>query len=180
MDNKTSTDVVPVARQSSLSARDLDALREGTYGPNFPRLPADEMGLMTSVTEISDEGGKYGGGFADAFFEIPSEFWVYRGHFRGDPIMPGTLQVDALLALTGLFGGWVWNGGPSKGRAVGFGNVKMRFEVKPPAKILTYHIDVKSAKMRGPNLIVQATGSVFCDGQISVDVNNLSAWIVPA
>src|SRR5262249_54501519 len=61
--------------------------------------------------------------------------------FKGDPVMPGCLGLDALWQLLGFFLGWL--GSPGKGRALGLGEVKFSGQVLPNVKKVVYGIDIK-------------------------------------
>ncbi len=69
-----------------------------------------------------------------------------RDSFFSDPVMPGSLGVDAMWQLIGFFLGW--KGGPGHGRALGAGEVKYFGQVLPTAKLVTYRIDMKRVIMR--------------------------------
>ena len=45
--------------------------------------------------------------------------WLFACHFKGDPVMPGCLGLDALWQMLGYFLGWL--GSPGRGRALGMG-----------------------------------------------------------
>ena len=42
-----------------------------------------------------------------AEFDIKPDLWFFGCHFKGDPVMPGCLGLDALWQLTGFFLGWL-------------------------------------------------------------------------
>ena len=46
----------------------------------------------------------------------PQVEWFFACHFKGDPVMPGCLGLDALWQMLGFFLGWL--GAPGRGRAV--------------------------------------------------------------
>ena len=76
-----------------------------------------------------------------AEFDIKPDLWFFACHFKGDPVMPGCLGLDALWQLTGFFLGWL--GVPGRGRALGVGEVKFTGQVLPTVKKVVYGVDFK-------------------------------------
>ena len=106
------------------------------------------------------EGGK---GLVRAVLELKPDLWFFPCHFKGDPVMPGCLGLDALWQLLGFFLGWV--GAPGKGRALGLGEVKFSGQVLPTVKNVVYGIDVKRV-MRSKLVLGIADGWLSADGSI--------------
>ena len=78
--------------------------------------------------------------------------WLWACHFKGDPVMPGCLALDALWQLTGFFLGWL--GAPGKGRALGVGEVKFTGMVIPSTKTVQYVVDLKRVILRKLKLAI--------------------------
>jgi 3-hydroxyacyl-[acyl-carrier protein] dehydratase / trans-2-decenoyl-[acyl-carrier protein] isomerase len=93
------------------------------------------------VIEISTEGGKFGRGYAIARKDLSLMTWVFDSHLPADPVMPGTMLVEGLLQLAGLFGAYV--GGRGKGRAARVDDVKFLAEVMPQDEKMLYRIDIR-------------------------------------
>ena len=104
------------------------------------------MLMMDRITHISDEGGEFDKGEIIAELDIDPSLRFFDCHFKGDPVMPGCLGLDAMWQLVGFFLGW--KGGPGKGRALGVGEVKFTGQVLPTAKKVTYKIQLKRVIMR--------------------------------
>ena len=64
-------------------------------------LPIDQMRQISRVTEL--EGPAIVGEV-----DLGAEHWVYKQHFPGDPIFPGTLMIEAAGQLVAL---WAWANG---------------------------------------------------------------------
>ena len=111
------------------------------FGPENGRLPLPNMLMMDRITHISDEGGVAGKGRIVAELDITPELWFFQCHFRGDPVMPGCLGLDAMWQLVGFF--LVWKQNLGRGRALGGGEVKFTGQVLPSAKLVRYEIDMK-------------------------------------
>ena len=132
----------PVSHKSSFSKEDLLACARGEmFGPGNAQLPAPPMLLFDRIIRIDADGGAFGKGYMEAEFDINPDLWFFDCHFLGDPVMPGSLGLDALWQLVGFYLGWI--GGKGRGRAVGASAVRFGGEVKPTAKLITYKINMK-------------------------------------
>ncbi len=126
----------------SFDKNDLIAAGHGElFKPNSPLLPIDNMLMVDRVTHITNEGGEHDKGYITAELDINPELWFFGCHFKGDPVMPGCLGLDAMWQLVGFFLSWI--GGEGKGRALGVGEVKFSGQVLPTAKKVTYNIQMK-------------------------------------
>jgi len=124
------------------------------------RLPLPPMLMFDRITRITDEGGAHGQGEIEAELDIRPDLWFFDCHFRGDPVMPGCLGLDAMWQLAGFY--LTWQGLPGRGRALGVGEVRFSGQVLPTASLVRYQIDVKRVIRRKLNMIV-------ADARMSVD-----------
>jgi 3-hydroxyacyl-[acyl-carrier protein] dehydratase/trans-2-decenoyl-[acyl-carrier protein] isomerase len=147
--------------QASFTREQLLECGEGRmFGMENGKLPLPPMLMMDRITHISDEGGAFGKGNIVAEFDIDPSLWFFQCHFRGDPVMPGCLGLDAMWQLVGFF--LVWKKNPGRGRARGVGEVKVTGQVLPTAKKVRYEIEMKRVVERKLVLAI-ADGRVFVD-----------------
>ena len=105
-------------RRGGYEYEDLLACGRGEmFGPGNAQLPLPPMLMFDRITSIGAEGGAHGKGHVLAEFDIRPDLWFFPCHFKGDPVMPGCLGVDALWQMVGFFLGWL--GAPGRGRALG-------------------------------------------------------------
>ena len=132
------------------------------FGKGNPQLPLPNMLMFDRITYLSEEEGVFKKGKVIAELDINPNLWFFECHFRGDPVMPGCLGLDAMWQLLGFYLGWL--GGIGKGRAIGLGNLRFSGEILPANKIVQYHIDIKRIVM-GRLTMGIADGKLFVDDQ---------------
>ena len=150
-------------RKSSYNYEDLIKSGNGElFGPENARLPAPPMLMADRIIEINSDGGEFGKGQIIAELDINPDLWFFDCHFKGDPVMPGCLGLDAMWQLVGFF--LCWSGSPGRGRALGAGEVKFTGQVLPNAKKVTYKIDISRLIQRKLVMGV-ANASMEVDGK---------------
>lgn len=149
-------------RQSEYGYEELLACGRGElFGPGNPQLPLPPMLMFDRITRISSEGGEHGKGEIVAELDITPDLWFFDCHFKGDPVMPGCLGLDAMWQLLGFFLGWI--GGTGRGRALSVGEVKFSGMVVPSIQKVQYVINLKRLMMRKLTLGI-ADGVLKADG----------------
>ena len=141
----------------------LACARGELFGPGNAQLPLPPMLMFDRISEVREEGGEHGWGRIVAELDVKPDLWFFPCHFKGDPVMPGCLGLDALWQLLGFFLGWL--GAPGKGRALGVGEVKFTGMVVPSTKTVQYVVDLKRVILRRLKLAI-ADGVMKADGQI--------------
>jgi len=165
-------------RKSRFEYEELLACGRGEmFGPGNPQLPLPPMLMFDRISQISETGGAHGKGFARAEFDIKPDQWFFDCHFKGDPVMPGCLGLDALWQMTGFFLGWL--GLTGRGRALGVGEVKLTDQVLPSAKKILYGVDIKRVFKGKLNLAV-ADGWLETDGKRMYEVANMRVGLIGA
>ena len=152
-------------RRSSFEYEDLLSCGRGElFGAGNAQLPLPPMLMFERIGSIAETGGAHGKGQVVAELNVagnPACDWFFACHFKGDPVMPGCLGLDALWQLTGFFLGWL--GAPGRGRALGVGEVKFTGMVLPTVGRLEYVVDLKRVILRRLKMAV-ADGLVKADG----------------
>ena len=129
-------------RRDSYDYEDLLACGRGElFGPGNAQLPLPPMLMFDRITSISETGGEHGKGRIVAELDVRPDLWFFACHFKGDPVMPGCLGLDALWQMLGFFLGWL--GSPGRGRALGVGEIKFTGMVVPSVKRVEYIVDLK-------------------------------------
>lgn len=152
------------AKKSSFDFEDLLACGRGElFGAGNAQLPLPPMLMFDSISAISEEGGEYGKGLIRAEMKVTPDLWFFGCHFKGDPVMPGCLGLDALWQMLGFYLGWL--GSPGRGRALGVGEVKLSGQVLPTIKNVVYGIEIRRI-MRSKLVLGIADGWLSADGEV--------------
>jgi 3-hydroxyacyl-[acyl-carrier protein] dehydratase/trans-2-decenoyl-[acyl-carrier protein] isomerase len=155
-----------------------EVLASGTgdlFGPGFARLPAPPMLMFDRITSITKDGGEFGKGQVRAELDLNPDLWFFDCHFKGDPVMPGCLGLDALWQMVGFF--LCWSGDPGRGRALG-GEIKFSGQATTDKKLLEYTIDIKGHR-RAPVPFGTGTGTMKADGEVIYVAKNLRVGLFP-
>jgi 3-hydroxyacyl-[acyl-carrier protein] dehydratase/trans-2-decenoyl-[acyl-carrier protein] isomerase len=152
-----------MVRQSSFTYEELLACGRGElFGSGNAQLPLPPMLMFDRIVDIGEDGGEHGKGRVRAELDVRPDLWFFPCHFKGDPVMPGCLGVDALWQLVGFFLGWL--GAPGRGRALGVGEVKFSDQVLPSVKEVLYGVDLKRV-FRSKLVLGVADGWLEADGR---------------
>ena len=168
-------------RRSSFEFDDLLTCGRGElFGPGNAQLPLPPMLMFDRISEISETGGAYGKGIIVAELKVhgnPRLDWFFDCHFKGDPVMPGCLGLDALWQLVGFYLGWL--GATGRGRALGVGEVKFTDMVLPATKKVEYVIDLKRVILRRLKIGI-ADGTLKADGKTIYQATDLRVGLFQA
>ena len=161
-----STDARSAAHSAVRSSYAYDDLivsgERSLFGPGNAQLPLPPMLMFDRISHIDDSTGAHGKGRIVADLDIARDLWFFSCHFRGDPVMPGCLGLDAMWQLVGFWLGW--SGSPGRGRALGVGEVKFTGQVTPDVARVRYEIDIKRAIRRKLTLGI-ADGRMYADDE---------------
>jgi 3-hydroxyacyl-[acyl-carrier protein] dehydratase/trans-2-decenoyl-[acyl-carrier protein] isomerase len=162
-------------KRSSYDYEGLLACGRGElFGPGNAQLPLPPMLMFDRITEISADGGEYGKGIVRAELDVTPDLWFFGCHFKGDPVMPGCLGLDAMWQMVGFFLGWT--GGEGHGRALGLSELKFSGQVLPNIKQLVYTVEIKRV-MRSKLWLGIADGSLSADGEVIYRAKDLKVCL---
>lgn len=152
-----------IPRKHSYSRDELIACGEGElFGAGSPRLPVGPMRMVDRITSITADGGTRGLGEIRAELDIDPSLWFFECHFRGDPVMPGCLGLDAMWQLIGFF--LAWSGHRGLGRALGVDEVRFTGQVLPGVQRVSYVVDVTRVIARRLVMVV-GDATLAADGE---------------
>jgi 3-hydroxyacyl-[acyl-carrier protein] dehydratase/trans-2-decenoyl-[acyl-carrier protein] isomerase len=128
----------------------------------FIRLPAPPMLMLSRVVVLERRGPR---GRIVGEQDINVADWFFHCHFRGDPVQPGCLGVDAIWQLVGLYTGAC--GAPGSGRALGCKEVEFAGQIRPYNKVVRYEVEIRrfSQLKESGSAVSIGTGKVFVDGE---------------
>jgi 3-hydroxyacyl-[acyl-carrier protein] dehydratase / trans-2-decenoyl-[acyl-carrier protein] isomerase len=163
-------------KKNSFDYNDLISCGNGDlFGPGNAKLPLPPMLMFDRITEINDDNGTFKKGSLKAELDVKNDLWFFDCHFKGDPVMPGCLGLDAMWQLVGFYLGWMGN--PGKGRALGVGTVKFTGEVLQSVKKVTYQIDMKKIMSPGGTTVGLANGIVLADDKKIYSADSLKVGL---
>jgi 3-hydroxyacyl-[acyl-carrier protein] dehydratase/trans-2-decenoyl-[acyl-carrier protein] isomerase len=162
-------------RPSGYEYEDLLASGRGElFGAGNAQLPLPPMLMFDRITEISEGGGEYGKGVVRAELDVKPDLWFFGCHFKGDPVMPGCLGLDALWQMVGFY--LAWTGGVGRGRALGLGELKLAGQVMPNVRKIVYNVDIKRV-MRLKLVLGIADGWLSADDEIIYRAKDLKVGL---
>jgi 3-hydroxymyristoyl/3-hydroxydecanoyl-(acyl carrier protein) dehydratase len=88
--------------EGKLIALPDDRLLQGSQDRPYYRLPSGHFSLLKEVY-FSPKGGRNGLGYIYANQPVNGSDWFYACHFYQDPVMPGSLGVEAILEAMQAF-----------------------------------------------------------------------------
>ena len=163
-------------RQNSFSYDQLiDCAKGVLFGKGNAQLPMPPMLMIDRIVNINENGGEFSKGEIIAELDIKSNLWFFDCHFKGDPVMPGCLGLDAMWQLVGFYLGWLGN--PGRGRALGVNSVKFTGEVLKNIKMATYIIDMKRILIKEGTTVGLANGVLLADDKKIYAAENLKVGL---
>jgi 3-hydroxyacyl-[acyl-carrier protein] dehydratase/trans-2-decenoyl-[acyl-carrier protein] isomerase len=135
-------------------------LRSGSnglpHGPDVPQLPQAPLLALDEVSELELDGPPHGLGRATGSVALSRMGWAFDCHFPGDPVLPGTLMLEAMLQLLGVLA--VAHGFRGRARAAGLREIRFRHAVTPGPGALTLAVAVR--RLSRPSQMLVADGEV--------------------
>ena len=183
-------------QKTKLSATELQAFASGkpydcfgqgweTAQPHVrsPRITSEKMQFLHEVTELDAKGGPWGRGYLRAETPVTPNDWFFKGHFKNDPCMPGTLMFDGCLQAMSIYlaglgftierDGWRFEPVPDTKYPM-----RCRGQVTPTSKHLIYEVFVSEVSA-GPIPTVWADLLCTVDGRKAFHAKRVGLRLVP-
>ncbi|MBB4008675.1 beta-ketoacyl synthase N-terminal-like domain-containing protein [Allorhizobium taibaishanense] len=143
-------------------------LFEGSQDKPYWRLPPGHRFRLLHKATIAREGGKFGLGYVKGERAIHAGEWYFTNHFHRDPVMPGSLGLEAILQSMQLFAiragldAGIEN--PRFGIAVGVPVVwRYRGQLQRTDKHMNLEVHIKEIRREDQGLVVIADTDLFND-----------------
>lgn len=147
-----------------------------------PRISHGNMLLIDEITHFDLTGGPLQHGYMRAVQHIHPDDWFFKGHFKNDPCMPGTLMLEAGLQVMSCYltalgytidrDGWRFEPVPEQNY-----KLRCRGQVIPSSKLVEYEIYVTSI-ISGPVPMIFAELIGTADG-LKAFHTNIGLRLIP-
>ncbi|MDP5144834.1 beta-ketoacyl synthase N-terminal-like domain-containing protein [Shewanella sp. ULN5] len=134
--------------------------------------------------EIVETGGKYGKGYLAASRTIDPSDWFFQFHFHQDPVMPGSLGVEAVIELmqtyaisTDLGKGFT---NPKFGQILSDIKWKYRGQINPLNKQMSLDVHISAVKDENGKRIIVGDANLSKDGLRIYEVKDIAICIEEA
>ncbi|WP_394147511.1 beta-ketoacyl synthase N-terminal-like domain-containing protein [Shewanella atlantica] len=147
------------------------------------RLAGGQLNFIDSV-EIVDNGGTEGLGYLYAERTIDPSDWFFQFHFHQDPVMPGSLGVEAIIetmqtyAISKDLGAGFKN--PKFGQILSNIKWKYRGQINPLNKQMSMDVSITSVKDENGKKVITGNASLSKDGLRIYEVFDIAISIEEA
>jgi len=142
----------------------------------YYRLAGGMLDFIDEVKLVSN-GGQFGKGYVHALKTIDPSDWFYPCHFHLDPVMPGSLGVEAMIQSLQVFALQQGLGkdmkNPRFGLVEGNANWQYRGQIIPDNKEMTLEVHIKDIKVQAGRIDILADGNLWKDGLRIYHVENI-------
>ena len=127
-------------------------------------------GMLDFIDEVKivNNGGQFGKGYIHALKTIDPSDWFYPCHFYLDPVMPGSLGVEAMIQSIQVFALRQGLGKdfaqPRFGLVEGTAKWQYRGQIIPDNKIMTLEVHIKAVNVGAGRIDILADGNLWKDG----------------
>ncbi|MER5791096.1 beta-ketoacyl synthase N-terminal-like domain-containing protein [Streptomyces sp. NPDC001980] len=147
------------------------------------RLPAGHFHLVDHV-DLVEDGGRHGRGYLHGKRAVRPDEWYFDCHFHRDPVMPGSLGVEAILQAMRLY---VLEQGLADGIerprfALGTGiamSWKYRGQILRHDGELSFDVHVKEVRRDGDRLVVIADADLWKPGLRIYELTDVAIEVRP-
>jgi 3-hydroxymyristoyl/3-hydroxydecanoyl-(acyl carrier protein) dehydratase len=169
------------AQQINLNAEDGLALFQIKNNKKHFRLATPQLNFLDTLTYVKD-GGTHGKGYMYGYKDIDPADWFYNCHFYQDPVMPGSLGVEAMLqamqafAIKADLGAAFTNPGFTQ-LAPHQTHWKYRGQIVPANAFMALEVHITDIVNNGNSITIMAEGSVWKENIRIYEVKNLAMVI---
>jgi 3-hydroxymyristoyl/3-hydroxydecanoyl-(acyl carrier protein) dehydratase len=162
--------------------QDIRVYMETNSEQPYLRLPGGKLQFLDKAAVILD-GGRYGSGYVYASKEINPVDWFYDCHFYQDPVMPGSLGVEAMLqaiqiyAMDAKLGHGLHSprfGQPANNRMIW----KYRGQITPAHQRMELEAHISGIERQGNEILLQADASLWVDNIRIYDVKQAAVSLL--
>jgi PfaB family protein len=165
-------------KPADLTHVDLAEYRAGRGATEELKLGHGHLNLVEWV-DVVPTGGKHGHGYLRGYRPIAETDWYFSNHFHRDPVMPGSLGVEAILQAMQLF---VIETGLAKGRknprfAIATGvdtSWKYRGQINRTDKDMDFDVHVKEVRTEADRIVVIGDASLWKPGLRIYELGNIA------
>ena len=149
---------------------------QGKYGLGY-----GPLGLIQEAL-VSETGGRHQKGYVYARKAVDGNDWFYRCHFYQDPVMPGSLGVEAVLQAMQAYAIQYNLGSALKdprftlptGQTLIW---KYRGQITAAARLMALEIHMKRIASSPHQILLEGDASVWCDRTRIYEVKNAAICI---
>ena len=157
---------------------------QGRPGKPHYHLPTGRLQLLEQVLIVA-EGGQYGKGYVYACGRVDPETWYFTCHFYQDPVMPGSLGVEAILQAMQAFALQTDLGrkfkSPTFGQAMNHQTIwKYRGQVAPTGKSWQLEVAIKTIEERENEVLITGDASFWRENLRIYEVKNAAVCLCEA
>lgn len=148
----------------------------------YYRLPEGNLNLL-DLFWIMKDGGAYGKGYIYAEKFITAHEWFFPCHFYQDPVMPGSLGVEAILNAFKAYALSLDLGRQFKSPRFGLvKNIpfdwKYRGQIIPSSKKFSLEIHIAEIKTTSSQIILSGDANLWADGIRIYEIKNAAIRII--
>jgi acyl transferase domain-containing protein/3-hydroxymyristoyl/3-hydroxydecanoyl-(acyl carrier protein) dehydratase len=146
-------------------------------------LPGKAYAMIEAVDALEVEGGLYGFGFVGGHKRVDPSEWFFKAHFFQDPVMPGSLGLEALQQLLLVYSRKRMSDLRKTHRlesmAVGQQHAwQYRGQVVPTNSMVQVQAQIKQV-IDGRSPLIVADGQLICDGKVIYSMKDFAVRLVP-
>ncbi|MCX6130205.1 MAG: beta-ketoacyl synthase N-terminal-like domain-containing protein [Proteobacteria bacterium] len=142
-------------------------------GQHCPRAPI----LMVDTWSHQAEGGRYGLGIVWGHKTVDENEWFFAAHFFQDPVMPGSLGLEAMLQTLKAAAAQLWPDVKAwRFQEKASHSWTYRGQVKPSSARLSYALHIKDVDAKTHRLL--ADGLLYCNGLAIYEIKGLAVEAV--